>query len=256
VGEGVPMAPLPPEKALAIALQSALPPDPSLPTPEKNERGMEVLRDAIARLPKPGGLLRQRGTPIEGAPPVPLPPELTEYLRAMAGTLAAEAVKAAEKGRLGEAVGLWASAVESLGHLAFFAPTQEAIAAVFLARAGVRALEAAQDPDLRGAAALLAKVAGAVFLGMASPDALLGVLLASPPPTEYDTFFAPHYREAAGYLVAAYWVLTGGDPKRLSRWFWPWRWERTDAEAILLELLGRPKMNRVLDHLYLGDLPF
>jgi len=151
---------------------------------------------------------------------------------------------------------LWASAVESLGHLAFFAPTQEAIAAVFLARAGVRALEAAQDPDLRGAAALLAKVAGAVFLGMASPDALLGVLLASPPPTEYDTFFAPHYREAAGYLVAAYWVLTGGDPKRLSRWFWPWRWERTDAEAILLELLGRPKMNRVLDHLYLGDLPF
>jgi hypothetical protein len=256
VGGGVPMAPLPPEKALAIALQSALPPDPSPPTPEKNERGLEVLREALTRLPKPGGLLRQRGTPIEGAPPVPLPPELTEYLRAMAGTLAAEAVKAAEKGRLGEAVGLWASAVESLGHLAFFAPTREAIAAVFLARAGVRALEAAQDPDLRGAAALLAKVAGAVFLGMASPDALLGVLLASPPPTEYDTFFAPHYREAAGYLVAAYWVLTGGDPKRLSRWFWPWRWERTDAEAILLELLGRPKMNRVLDHLYLGDLPF
>jgi hypothetical protein len=257
VGGGVPMAPLTPNKALAIALQAARPPDPSRPTPENNERGIEVLREALARLPKPGGILQQRGTPIEGAPHVPLPPELTEYLRAMAGALAAEAVMAAEKGRFSEAGALWAAAEEYLVHLAFFAPTREAIAAVFLARACARAYLAAQSATQMGeAAGLFAKVAGAVFFGKAAPDVLLGVLLEAPYPTEYDPCLAPHYRAAAGYLVAAYWLLTGGDPRRLSRWFWPGRWERDDAEAILYFSLGSEKKSVAGAHLYLGDLPF
>jgi hypothetical protein len=252
------MAPLPPNKALAIALQSARTPDPSLPMPEKNERGIEVLREALARLPKPGGLLRQRGTPIEGAPPVPLPPELTEYLRAMAGTLAAEAAMAAEKGRGAEAGALWASAGGVFSrHLTAFDPTREAIAAVFLARAADRALVAAQSATQMGeAAGLLAKAAEAVFFGKAAPDVLLGVLLEAPYPTEYDPCLAPSYREAAGCLVAAHWVLTGGDPKRLNRWFLPGRWERDDAEAILYFSLGSEKKSVACAHLYLGDLPF
>jgi hypothetical protein len=257
VGDGVPMAPLPPNKALAIALQAARTPDPSLPMPEKNERGMAVLREALTRLPKPGGLLRQRGTPIEGAPPVPLPPELTEYLRAMAGTLAAEGAMAAEKGRGGEAGALWAAAGEYLVHLAFFDPTREVIAALFLARAADRALVAAQSATQMGeVAGLLAKVAEAVFFGKAAPDVLLEVLLEAPYPTEYDPCLAPSYREAAGCLVAAHWVLTGGDPKRLNRWFLPGRWERDDAEAMLLFSLGSEKKAVADAHLYLGDLPF
>jgi len=56
--------------------------------------------------------------------------------------------------------------------------------------------------------------------------------------------------------VAAYWVLTGGDPKRLNRWFWPGRWERDDAEAILYFSLGSEKKGVASAHLYLGDLPF
>jgi len=251
------MAPLTPDEALAIALQSVRPPDPSHPTPGKNERGVEVLREALARLPKPGGILQQRGTPIEGAPHVPLPPELTEYLRAMAGTLAAEAVKAAEKGRFAEARAFWASAVKYLGHLAFFAPTREALAAVFLARAADRALVAAQSATQMGeTAALLAKAAGAVFLGKAAPSVLLGVLLEAPYPTEYDPCLAPHYRAAAGYLVAAHWVLTGGDLKLLNGWDLPMRWKRDGAEAMLLFSLGSEKKALASAHLYLGDLPF
>jgi hypothetical protein len=105
-------------------------------------------------------------------------------------------------------------------------------------------------------AALLAKAAEAVFLGKAAPSVLLGVLLEAPYPTEYDPCLAGHYRRAVGYLVAAHWVLTGGDLKRLTEWVWPGRWERDEAEAMLLFSLGRQKMGRALDHLYLGDLPF
>jgi hypothetical protein len=257
VGGGVPMAPLTPDEALAIALQSVRPPDPSHPTPGKNERGVEVLREALARLPKPGGILQQRGTPIEGAPHVPLPPELAEYLRAMAGTFAAEAVKAAEKGRFAEARAFWASAVKYLGHLAFFAPTREAIAAALLARAAECACLAAQGPpEMSVASVLFAKLAGSVFFGKAAPDGLLRVLLEAPLPTEYDPCLAPHYRAAAGYLVAAHWVLTGGDLKLLNGWGLPMRWKRDEAEALLLFSLGSEKKAVACAHLYLGDLPF
>ena len=205
-GEGVPMASPPPEKPVAIAVQSAPPLEPSLPTPEENERAIAGVREELARLPKPVGLLRQRGTPIEGWGHAAAPPELTEYLRAMAGALAAEAALAAEKGRGGEAGWLWASAGEYLVHLTAFEPTREAIAAVFLARAADRALVAAQSATQMGeTAALLAKAAEAVFLGKAPPSVLLGVLLEAPYPTEYDPCLAPHYRAAAGYLVAAHW---------------------------------------------------
>jgi len=95
-----------------------------------------------------------------------------------------------------------------------------------------------------------------VFFGKAAPDGLLGVLLEAPYPTEYDPCLAPHYRAAAGYLVAAHWVLTGGDPKRLTEWVWPGRWERDDAEAILYFSLGSEKKSVACAHLYLGDLPF
>jgi hypothetical protein len=105
-------------------------------------------------------------------------------------------------------------------------------------------------------AALLAKLAGAVFFGKAAPSVLLGVLLEAPYPTEYDPCLAPSYRAAAGYLVAAHWVLTGGDPNLLNKWLWAGQCEREEAEAMLLFSLGRQKMGRALDHLYLGDLPF
>jgi hypothetical protein len=197
------------------------------------------------------------GTPIEGVVYAVAPPELTEYLRARVGTLAAEAVKVAEKGRFAEAGWLWASAREYLVHLTAFEPTREAIAAVFLARAAECACLAAQGtPEMSGAAVLFAKLAGAVFFGKAAPSVLLGVLLEAPYPTEYDPCLAGHYRRAVGYLVAAHWVLTGGDLKRLTEWVWPGRWERDEAEAMLLFSLGRQKMGRALDHLYLGDLPF
>jgi hypothetical protein len=173
------------------------------------------------------------------------------------GTLAAEAVKAAEKGRFAEAGWLWASAREYLVHLTAFEPTREAIAAVFLARAAECACLAAQGtPEMSEAAVLFAKLAGAVFFGKAAPDGLLGVLLEAPYPTEYDPCLAPHYRAAAGYLVAAHWVLTGGDLKRLTEWVWPGRWERDDAEAILYFSLGSEKRGVASAHLYLGDLPF
>jgi len=178
-------------------------------------------------------------------------------LRARVGALAAEAVKAAEKGRFREAAVHWAWAAEHLVHLIAFEPTREAIAALFLARAADRALVAAQSATQMGeTAALLAKAAEAVFLGKAAPSVLLGVLLEAPYPTEYDPCLAPHYRAAAGYLVAAHWVLTGGDLKRLTEWVWPGRWERADAEALLYFSLGSEKKSVACAHLYLGDLPF
>jgi hypothetical protein len=175
----------------------------------------------------------------------------------MAGTLAAEAVKAAEKGRFAEARAFWSSAVKYLGHLAFFAPTREAVAAALLARAADCACLAAQGtPEMRGAAGLFAKVAGAVFFGKAAHEVLLGVLLETPLPTEYDPDLARHYRFAAGYLVAAHWVLTGRDLKLLNGWDLPMRWKRDGAEAMLLFSLGSEKKSVASAHLYLGDLPF
>jgi len=255
-GDGVPMAPAP-EKPVDMAVQAAHFPDPSLPTPEENERWVAELREALARLPKPEGLLRQMGTPIEGVVYAVAPPELTEYLRARVGTLAAEAVKVAEKGRFAEAGWLWASAREYLVHLTAFEPTREAIAAVFLARAAECACLAAQGtPEMSGAAVLFAKLAGAVFFGKAAPDGLLRVLLETPPPTEYDPCLAPHYRASVGYLVAAHWVLTGGDPNLLNKWLWAGQCERDEAEAMLLFSLGSEKKALASAHLYLGDLPF
>jgi hypothetical protein len=177
-------------------------------------------------------------------------------LRALAGSLAAEAALAAEKGRFAEAGWLWASAGVCLWHLIALTPTREAIAALFLSEAVCEALYAAEDPGMQEAAGGLAKVAEAVFFGKAAPDVLLRVLLETPLPTEYDPVLAPHYRKAVGYLVAAYWGLTGRDPNILSKWLWAGQCERDDAEAMLLFSLGRQKMGRALDHLYLGDLPF
>jgi hypothetical protein len=175
----------------------------------------------------------------------------------MAGTLAAEAVKAAEKGRFREAAWLWASAAEYLVHLTAFEPTREVIAAVFLARAADCAYLAAQGtPEMREAAVLFAKLAEAVFFGKAAPAGLLEVLLRTPAPREADPCLAPHYREAVGYLVAAHWVLTGKDPKLLFEWIWPGRWKRDDVEAMLLFSLGSEKKMWAAAHLFLGALPF
>jgi cell pole-organizing protein PopZ len=257
VGGGVPMAAPAPEKPMAIAVQSAQKPTPKNPTPEQNERAIAELRETLNRLPKPEGILQQKGALIEGVHYAPAPPELTEYLRAMAGALAAEAVMAAEKGRFAEAGWLWASAGEYLVHLTAFEPTREVIAALFLARACAWAYLAAQGtPEMREAAGLFAKLAGAVFFGKAAPDVLLEVLLRTPAPREADPCLAPHYREAGGYLVAAHWVLTGKDPKLLSEWIWPGRWKRDDVEAMLLFSLGSEKKSVAGAHLYLGDLPF
>ena len=255
--DGSPMAAPPPEKPEAIAVQS--PPLPAPPTPEEeeNERAIAGLREELARLPKPGGILRQSGRPIEGWVHAVAPPELTEYLRAMAGIYAAEAAMEAEKGRFMRAAVRWAWAAEYLVHHATFAPTREAIAALFLARAADWAYLAARGtPEMREAALLFAKAAEAVFFGKAAPSVLLEVLLETPLPTEYDPCLAGHYRAAVGYLVAAYWVLTGGDPKLLTKWLWPGRWERDDVEAMLLFSLGSEKRSVACAHLYLGDLPF
>jgi hypothetical protein len=135
-------------------------------------------------------------------------------------------------------------------------PTREAIAALFLSEATWEALYAAEDPGMQEAASGLAKQAEAVFFGKAAPDGLLRVLLETPLPTEYDPVFAAHYRAAVGYLVAAYWVLTGGDPNLLNKWLWAGQWERDDAEAMLLFSLGSEKKSVACAHLYLGDLPF
>jgi len=246
----------PPEKPLAIAVQAPPPPDLSLPTPEEIEREIERLREALTRLPKPGGILRQRGAPIEGVPYAEAPPEVPEYLRALACAHATEAAEACGSGRVWEAGHRWGVAAGFLTILTAFDPTREAIAAALLARAGRCGLWAAQDAGLRGPAVQLAKAAELVFFGEAPPDAILEVLLETPYPTEYDPCLADHYREAAGCLVAAHWVLTGGDPKRLAGWFWPGRWDCEAVEEMLSFSLGHEKMWQACAHLYLGDLPF
>jgi hypothetical protein len=148
-------------------------------------------------------------------------------------------------------------AAEWLMHLTPIDPTREVIAGVFLARAADCAyLAAGGTPEMREVALLFARAAEAVFFGKAAPSVLLEVLLEAPYPTEYDPCLAAHYRAAVGHLVAAHWVLTGGDPKRLARWLWPGRWERDDAEAMLLFSLGSEKKSVASAHLYLGDLPF
>jgi hypothetical protein len=250
-------APAPEPMPRAIAVHSAAPPAPPMPEAEENERALAALRETLARLPKPEGLLRQRGTPIEGWVHAVAPPELTEYWRAMASALAAEAVRGAEKGRFLKASVRWAWAAEYLVHHATFEPTREVIAALFLARAADCAYLAAEGtPEMREAALLFAKVGKAVFFGEAAPDVLLEVLLRTPAPREADPCRAPHYRGAVGHLVAAHWVLTGKDPKLLAEWIWPGRWKRDDVEAMLLFSLGSEKKMLAGAHLYLGALPF
>ena len=251
VGGGVPTAPPSPEKPVAIAVQSAHSPAPL--TPEEIEREIERLREALMRLPKPGGILRQRSAPIEGVHYAPAPPEVTEYLRAL---VCAHAAEAAEIGGLWEAGRRWGTAAGFLTILAAFDPTREVIAAALLARAGRCGLWAAQDAGLRGPAVQLAKAAELVFFGEAPPDAILEVLLGTPYPTEYDPCLADHYREAVGCLVAAHWVLTGGDPKRLAGWFWPGRWDCEAVEEMLSFSLGHEKKWQACAHLYLGDRTF
>jgi len=258
---GAPMAPPAPREADGHSRTIGITLDLSLLTPEEKERALEGLRKALARLPKPGGILQQKGTPIVGVYPPQAPPELAEYFRAKACALAAEACGVVEKGgfeewRLEEARCVWGLAAQNLASLIALTPTREVLAAVFLAHANAFALWAAEDPRLRDSACLIAKAAGAVFFGKAHPDVLLRVLLETPPPTEYDIDLATHYRFAAGYLVAAHWVLTGGDLKRLTGWIWPARWKRDDAEAMLLFSLGSEKKALASAHLYLGDLPF
>jgi hypothetical protein len=261
VGGGVPMAPPAPREADGHSLTIGTTLDFSLLTPEEKERALEGLRKALARLPKPGGILQQKGTPIVGVYPPQAPPELAEYFRAKACALAAEACGVFEKGgfeewRFEEASFVWGLAAQNLACLIALTPTREALAGVFLAHANAFALWAAEDPGMREAASRLAKAGGDVFFGKAAPDVLLGVLLETPPPTEYDPDLASHYRFAVGYLVAAHWVLTGGDPKRLTGWIWPGRWKRDDVEAMLLFSLGSEKKSVACAHLYLGDLPF
>jgi hypothetical protein len=175
----------------------------------------------------------------------------------MAGTLAAEAVREAEKGKFLKAAVHWSWAAEYLVRLTTLDPTREVIAAVFLARAADWAYLAAQGtPEMREAAVLFAKAAEGVFFGRAAPDVLLEVLLRTPAPREADPCLAPHYRAAVGYLVAAHWVLTGKDPKLLREWIWPGRWKRDDVEAMLLFSLGSEKKMWAAAHLFLGALPF
>ncbi len=243
----------PPEKPMAIALQSAQPP---MPEEKENEREIERLREALTRLPKPEGILRQRSAPIEGVPYAAAPPEVPEYLRALACAHAAEADEACGSGRLWEAGHRWGVAAGFLTILTAFDPTREVIVAALLARAGRCSLWAAQDPRLEPAAGLFAKVLGRVFFGETPPDALLEMLRETPAPTEYDPGFAAFYREGVACSVAAYWVLTGGDPMRIAGWFWPGRWDSEAAEAMLLLSLGREEMGWACAHLYLGDLPF
>jgi hypothetical protein len=257
VGEGVPMAATPPApEPVAIAVQSAHTPDPDLPTPEEYERWMAKVREALERLPRPVGLLRQTSGPLEGWMREPAPPELIEALRARACASAIKASEALENGRILEACGAWAGVCWNSELLSFSEPTREVLAGVFLARAAFWALEAAQDPGLESAAVKLAKVAGEVFLGKAAPGAILEVLSDTPSPLEFDPCKAPVYRKAAGHLVAAHWVLTGGDPKKLVGWLCLGRWEPKDAEAMLLFSLERQNMGWATGHLYLGDLPY
>jgi len=249
VGDGAPMAPLPPEKAVAIAVQAAHFPDPSLPTPEENERAIAGLREELARLPKPEGLLRQRGTPIEGWGWALAPPELTEYLRALAFFCATEASRTSV---IREIQALWGRAGEYLWDLTAFEPTREAIGGMFLARAAYLSLEAATDPNMREAAVDLAGAAHNVFFRVRPPEVLLEILLATPPPSVYDPCNVPHYRMAVCYMIAAHWVLTGRPPEALTDWIFGWRCDPKDAEALLRRTLGRQKMGQACAHLYLG----
>jgi hypothetical protein len=255
------MAPPAPREADGHSRTIGITLDFSLLTPEEKERALEGLRKALARLPKPGGILQQKGTPIVGVYPPQAPPELAEYFRAKACALAAEACGVFEKGgfeewRFEEARFVWGLAAQNLACLIALAPTREALAGVFLAHANAFALWAAEDPGMREAAGRLAKAGGDVFFGKAAPDVLLRVLLETPLPTEYDPVLAAHYRTAVGYLVAAYWVLTGGDPNLLNKWLWAGQCERDEAEAMLLFSLGSEKKSVACAHLYLGDLPF
>jgi len=253
VGDGVPMAPSPPEKPVAIAVQSAQSPYPPLPTPEEIEREVAGLRGELAHLPKPGGLLQQRGTPIEGWGEAPAPPELTEYLRALAFFCATEANRTSV---IREIQSLWWAAGGYLWYLKTLDPTREAIAGMFLARASYLSLEAATDPNMREAAVWLAGAAHNVFFGVRPPEVLLEILLATPPPSEYDPCKVPHYRMAVCYMIAAHWVLTGRPPEALTDWIFGWRCDPQDAEALLRRTLGRQKMGQACAHLYLGDRPF
>ena len=243
------MAPLPPEKAVDMAVQAAHFPDPSLPTPEENERAIAGLREELARLPKPEGLLRQRGTPIEGWGQAAAPPELTEYLRALAFFCATEANRTSV---IREIQALWWAAGGYLWYLKTLDPTREAIAGMFLARASYLSLEAATDPNMREAAVDLAGAAHNVFFRVRPPEVLLEILLATPPPSVYDPCKVPHYRMAVCYMIAAHWVLTGRPPEALTDWIFGWRCDPKDAEALLRRTLGRQKMGRACAHLYLG----
>ena len=140
--------------------------------------------------------------------------------------------------------------------LTAFEPTREAIAGMFLARAAYLSLEAATDPNMREAAVWLAGAAHNVFFGVRPPEVLLEILLATPPPSEYDPCKAPHYRMAVCYMIAAHWVLTGRPPEALTDWLFGWRCAPQDAEALLRRTLGRQKMGQACAHLYLGDRPF
>jgi hypothetical protein len=254
VGDGVPMAP--PEEPVAIAVQSAHTPDPFPLTPEEkesHERALAGLREELARLPKPGGLLQHRGTPIEGWGWALAPLELTEYLRALAFFCATEANRTSV---IREMQSLWWAAGKYLWDLKTFDPTRETIAGMFLARASYLSLEAATDPNMREAAVWLAGAAHNVFFGVRPPEVLLEILLATPPPSEYDPCKVPHYRMAVCYMIAAHWILTGRAPEALTDWVFGWRCEPQDAEALLLLSLGREKMGWACAHLYLGDLPF
>jgi len=239
----------PPEPPLAIAVQAAHFPDPSLPTPEENERAIAGLREELARLPKPEGLLRQRGTPIEGWGWALAPPELTEYLRALAFFCATEASRTSV---IREIQALWGRAGEYLWDLTAFEPTREAIGGMFLARAAYLSLEAATDPNMREAAVDLAGAAYNVFFRVRPPEVLLEILLATPPPSEYDPCKVPHYRMAVCYMIVAHWVLTGRPPEALTDWILGLRCDPKDAEALLRRTLGRQKMGQACAHLYLG----
>lgn len=252
VGDGVPMAPPPPEKPVAIAVQSAPPPDPSRPTPEENERAIAGLREELARLPKPEGLLQQRSTPIGEWVHALAPPELTEYLRASAFLYATEANRPSV---IQELQSLWWWAGKYLWDLKTFDPTREAIAGMFLARAAYHSLEAATDPNMCEAAVWLAGAAHNVFFRVRPPEVLLEILLATPPPSKFDPCKVPHYRMAVCYMIAAHWVLTGRPPEVLTDWVFGRRCDPKDAEALLRRTLGRQKMGQACAHLYLGAPP-
>jgi hypothetical protein len=242
-----------PETPMVIAVQSAPTPDSSFPTPEENERALAELRELLARMPKPGGILAQRSAPIREWVCALAPPELNEYLRASAFLCATEASRTSV---IPEAQSRWWWAGKYLWDLTVFEPTREAIAGMFLAYAAFHSLEAATDPNMREAAVWLAGAAYNVFFGDRPPEVLLEILLATQPPLEYDPCKVPCYRWAVCYMIAAHWVLTGKSLKPLTDWVFGRRCDPQDAEEMLLFSLGRQKMWQAVAHLNLGDLPF